>query len=80
MKSKRIRQWISILMAAALTLGSPVIPIGNDVTANAAEAVTLTESNDREINFNKDWKFFLDENGEKDNAIDASAANYDDSS
>ena len=60
MKSKRIRQWISILMAAALTLGSPVIPIGNDVTANAAEAVTLTESNDREINFNKDWKFFLD--------------------
>ncbi len=80
MKSKRIRQWISILMAAALTLGSPVIPIDNDVTANAAEAVTLTESNDREINFNKDWKFFLDENGEKDNAIDASAANYDDSS
>ena len=80
MKSKRIRQWISILMAAALTLGSPVIPIGDDVTANAAEAVTLTESNDREINFNKDWKFFLDENGEKDNAIDASAANYDDSS
>lgn len=76
MKSKRIRQWLSILMAAALTLGSPVIPIGSDVTAEAAEAVTLTESNDREINFNKDWKFFLDES----ETLEAEGADFDDSS
>lgn len=76
MKSKRIRQWLSILMAAALTLGSPVIPIDTAVPAQAAEAVTLTESDEREVNFNKDWKFFLDENA----AIDASAKEYDDSS
>lgn len=76
MKNKRIRQWLSILMAAALTLGSPVIPVNTAVTAQAAEAVVLTETDEREINFNKDWKFFLDESEKED----ASASNYDDSS
>lgn len=76
MKSKRIKQWLSILMAAALTLGSPVIPIDTAVKANAAEAVTLAESNEREVNFNKDWKFYLD----KTENLNASAVNYDDSS
>lgn len=76
MKSKRIKQWLSILMAAALTLGSPVIPIDTAVKANAAEAVTLAESNEREVNFNKDWKFYLD----KTENLNASAKDYDDSS
>ena len=76
MKNKRIRRWLSILMAAALTLGSPVIPVDTAVTAQAAEAVVLAETDEREINFNKDWKFFLDESEKED----ASASNYDDSS
>lgn len=76
MKNKRIRRWLSILMAAALTLGSPVIPVNTAVTAQAAEAVVLAETDEREINFNKDWKFFLDESEKED----ASASNYDDSS
>lgn len=79
MKSKHIKQWLSILMAAALTLGSPAFPIDTAAAAEpakAAEAVTLAESDDREINFNKDWKFLLD----RTENLEASGVNYNDSS
>ena len=78
MKSKHIKQWLSILMAAALTLGSPAIPTDTAAAepAKAAATVTLTESNDREVNFNKDWKFLLDETEE----LEAGGKDYDDSS
>ena len=75
MKNKRMKQWLSVLMAAVLTLGSPAITADS---AQAAEttAEILQDSTDREINFNKDWKFLFDETEH----VDAGGKDYNDSS
>lgn len=75
MKNKRMKQWLSVLMAAVLTLGSPAITADS---AQAAEttAEILQDSTDREINFNKDWKFLFDETEQ----LDAGGKDYNDSS
>lgn len=76
---RKSKKWLSVLMAAAMTVGSlslsvcaaPVdeAAVLTDTTAAAAEA-----SDAREVNFNKDWKFlFGDQEG-------AEQVDFDDSS
>lgn len=63
MRLKQKRRWLSILLASTVVLGSFNVPVSAapDITAAAVEI----SANEREINFNKGWKFhFLDEEAE----------------
>ena len=71
MKKMRIKQWLSVLMAAAVTAGGLNIP-SNPVFA-ATEVIE--DSGDRDVNFNMDWKFALDET----DSMEAGGLDYDDS-
>lgn len=71
---KRLRKMGAVIGAAAMTI-SLAAPAGMAPVAQAAEIVDISKGTEREINFNKGWKFFLETEGN----IDASAKNYDDS-
>lgn len=78
MKKKWSRQWFSALMAAAMVMTSFGVPVaaapsgGMEAFSDAAAAV-VEATDDREVNFNKNWKFnFGDVTG-------AEAADFDDS-
>ena len=71
------KRWKKIIaLAVAATLGVTSIPMMT--LPKQVEAAEMVEQSDleRELSFNKGWKFFL----EKDGSIDASGKNYDDSS
>jgi len=75
MKNNHItKQLFSIITATALILGSPVMPPAAVSAEPAGRAAVIEDEESREINFNKDWKFLLDETEE----LDASAKNYND--
>ena len=73
---RKRRMWktaVSAVMAAALGI-SMITPFGLSENVQAAESVEGS-SEEREISFNKGWKFFLETEG----SIDASGKEYDDS-
>lgn len=72
---RKRRMWktaVSAVMAAALGI-SMITPFGLSENVQAAESVEGS-SEEREISFNKGWKFFLETEG----SIDASGKEYDD--
>ena len=74
MKTKEMwKKVVSAVMAAVLGL-SLVMPFGVSEEVQAAESVDNAHG-EREISFNKDWKFFLETEG----SINASGKAYDDS-
>ncbi len=75
MKNKCIRKWVSVFLASAIAMTGLPVPFA-PVALKAAENTTVVlDTGDRTVNFNPDWKFILDSEGN----MKADGIDYDDS-
>ena len=75
MKNKCIRKWVSVFLASAIAMTGLPVPFA-PVALKAAENTTVvSDTGDRTVNFNPDWKFILDSEGN----MKADGIDYDDS-
>ena len=75
---RKSKKWLSVLVAAAMAVSSLGLSVcaapADEVVVRAGAAAVVEATEDREVNFNKDWKFLLgDEEGAEQVSFDDSA-------
>lgn len=77
MKNKRIKKWASVLLASVMAVTCIDVVPSAPAAADTIEQTAVALAEEREVNFNKGWKFLLLENGMSEEGMEREG--YDDS-